>query len=381
MHVVVVDSLTGNDYSICLCRGLYEAGVDVALVTVEGREMPFPVAFPVYRWAPSKEGGGPKPAKLLRYLGYLTALFRYAARKSRLEGGSVVHFQFFRRPRVESLYLLLLRLSGARLVFTAHNIVPHESSRIDRWLNVLVYRTVHEIVVHSDITRRALLEQFPVPASKVHVVPHGNFDHYRSESDPDRDQARRRLGLQPDDHVCLFFGYIREYKGLDTLLEAFPAAAARDDRLRLVVAGAPHTEALRAEYTAMIQRSAYSERILFHDDFVDSEDVPVYFQAADLVVLPYKNIYHSGIIHLAYSFGKPVLATNVGDFSETIVQGRSGFVLDQNTAEALAAGLNACFQDEGELRRMGAYARELSATRYCWREIGASTGKIYRETG
>ena len=376
VHAIIVDSLTGNDYSICLCRGLSEAGVDVELVTVEERSMPFPVAFPVHDWAPSKQQQKSRIRKSVDYLRYLIRLFLYVAKKSR-GGRCVVHFQFFRRPRVESLCPIFFRLIGARLVFTAHNIVPHESAKIDWWLKGLVYRSVHEVIVHSDFIKKALLTAFPLPPSKVHVVPHGNFDHYLSDTDLPKPAARNRLGLNSEDNVVLFFGYIREYKGLDLLLEALPRAVARDTRLRLVIAGAPHTEALKARYMAMIEQSGVSDRILFHAHFIDSEQVSVYFNAADLVVLPYKNIYHSGIIHLAYSYGKPVVATNVGDFSETIVCGRSGVVLKENTAGDLSDALLDSFADANRLVRMGKYARELSVTKYSWHDIGAATRSIY----
>ena len=377
VRVLVVDSLTGNDYSLCLCRGLEAAGAQVELVTVEGRKAPFPITFAMHRWAPSKDQEVSKAGKLINYLKYLSTLFFYTARASRKQP-CVVHFQFFRRPRIESVYLLLLRLTRAKLIYTAHNILPHESRKIDWWLKGLVYRSVHDIIVHSSFIKRALLDAFPMRASKVHVIPHGNFDHYLSAEDPSKEEARKRLGLDKDAKVLLFFGYIREYKGLDELLEAFPSAASNDEKLRLVIAGSPHTDTLKKTYTSSIERSGVADRILFHAKFIDSKDVSTYFAASDLVMLPYKNIYHSGIIHLAYSYGRPVLATNVGDFSETIEAGRTGYVLKENTAKQLAQEIVASCSNMEDLEKMGDYARKLSRTKYSWQDIGKATLQVYR---
>lgn len=373
-EALVVDSLVGNDYSLCLCAGLHDAGADVALVTVVNREKPFEIAYPLIRWAPPKQGGG-KVGKLFQYFGYLWRLYRFAARGRRT--GQVLHFQFFRRERVESFYIAFLRMMGLRIVYTAHNIVPHEAAKIDRWLKALVYKSAHAIVVHSNYVKAALLDAFPMPDEKVHVIPHGNFDHYLPAQLIEKTTAREALGLAPHHKVLLFFGYIREYKGLDLLLDAFVLAAAKDPDLRLVIAGAPHTDALERSSKALIEKAGLGERVIFHARFIAHEDIAQYFVAADLVMLPYKHIYHSGIVHLAYSYGRPSLATNVGDFSETIENGRSGYILEENTAQALSAKILDAVQDPEKLCEMGRYAKALSSSKYSWVDIGKQTRTLY----
>ncbi len=375
INAVVVDSLVGNDYSLCLCAGIHDAGQEIQLVTVENRESPFAIDYPLLKWAPRKEGGS-KIGKLFQYIGYLWQLFRFA--KDNRNGRKLLHFQFFRRERMESVYIAFLKMMGVKLVYTAHNIVPHEAAKVDRWLKALVYRSVHAIIVHSNYVKHALLEAFPLPADKVHVIPHGNFDHYLPASLISRDEARERLGLINTDKVLLFFGYIREYKGLDLLLEAFVIAAKRDKDLKLVIAGAPHTDALERSSRALIEQSGLVDRVVFHARFIPHEDIERYFVACDLVVLPYKHIYHSGIVHLAYSYGRPSLATNVGDFSETIEQGETGFVLDVNTAGSLAKKIEEVFQEPERLAAMGQKAKELSSTRYSWTDIGKQTRSVYK---
>ena len=377
MRVLVVDALVGNDYSLCLGNGLHKHEVEVELVTVGERTVPFSISFPLRKWAPTKKSDKSKLHKVGDYVGYLVRLFRHLLSAKRTSD-TVAHFQFFRRERIETFYLLLLRLAGVKLVYTAHNILPHESTPVDRYLKNIVYRSAHAIIVHSEHVKKALLSAFSIDPGKVHVVPHGNFDHYLPDKQLSREEARKELGLKPDDQVLLFFGYIRAYKGLDLLLDAFDIAAKENPRLKLVIAGMPHTADLERSTRAFIKRSSASDRIVFHAKFIPHEDIKYYFQGADLVVLPYKHIYHSGIVHLAYSYGKAVIATNVGDFSETIEQEKSGVVIRQNTAECLAKELNRVAREENRLDEMGAFAKELSSTKYSWDDIGKKTVDVYR---
>ena len=212
---------------------------------------------------------------------------------------------------------------------------------------------------------------------KVHVVPHGNFDHHVPATTPTRADAGATLGLPADAIVTLFFGYIRAYKGLDLLLDAFEAVAAAEPRAWLVVAGRPHTEADGVRYREQIAAHPAAERIVFHGRFIANDEVATYFTAADLVALPYRHIYHSGLVHLAFSFGKAVLATRVGDFPETIEDGRTGLLVDAGSTPRLAEGLLAALADPSRLAEMGALAQAESATTYGWPAIGARTCAVY----
>ena len=377
IRVLVVDALVGNDYSMCLGRGLTKTNVEVELVTVGERQAPFEITFPLRKWAPSKKASGSKVKKLGDYFKYLIRLYKHL-RQTKSQIQTVAHFQFFRLERVETFFLLFLRLAGIRLVYTAHNILPHESSKIDRFLKYIVYKSSHGIIVHSAFIKDALLKSFKVDPNKIHVVPHGNFDHYLPETSISSQEARDELGLAEDDVVLLFFGYIRAYKGLDMLLEAFDIAASKNKRLKLVIAGMPHTAELEKSTKAFIEKSAAKDRILFHGRFIPHEEIKHFFVSADLVVLPYKHIYHSGIIHLAYSYGKAVLATNVGDFSETIVQEKSGYIVPENTVESFANHLLKLAENEELLPGMGAYARNLSSSKYSWTDIGKKTEAVYK---
>jgi glycosyltransferase involved in cell wall biosynthesis len=292
-------------------------------------------------------------------------------------GKRVAHIQFLRRERLEGLFLLLLRLLGAKLVFTAHNVLPHENNAIDRFLRSGIYRAAGTIIVHSEYIKNKLTNGFRVDREKVRVVPHGNFDHYVPKEPLSKAEARKSLNLSETDNVALFFGYIREYKGLNLLLDAFELCARQGQPFKLVIAGAPASTELGNQYRKRIEEMAMNDLITFHADFIPSEKVAAYLLASDVVILPYKAIDHSGIVHLAYSFGRPLIATDVGDFSEVIEDGKSGYLLKENSAECLSETIIGAFSNGAHLAEMGNYARRLSETKYSWLEIAKKMKDLY----
>jgi glycosyltransferase involved in cell wall biosynthesis len=225
--------------------------------------------------------------------------------------------------------------------------------------------------------KNKLVRDFGVDREKIRVIPHGNFDHYISREPMSKAAARASLGLSEMDNVALFFGFIREYKGLDLLLDAFEHCARYSSPLKLVIAGAPQTTELENHYRRRINQISTDDSIVFHANFIPSEKVATYFVACDVVILPYKEIDHSGLVHLAFSFGRPLIATNVGDFSEVIEEGMSGYLLKENSAQCLSETIVEAFSNGPRLQDMGKYARKLSETKYSWLEIARKTRDLY----
>jgi glycosyltransferase involved in cell wall biosynthesis len=214
---------------------------------------------------------------------------------------------------------------------------------------------------------------------KLSVVAHGNFDSYVVDKEISKNDARCKIGIGIKDKVILFFGYIRNYKGLDLALEAFDMACLERDDLRLVIAGSPHDTMIKEKYLNLINGMKFKEKLIYNFNFIKFEDVAVYFTAADVVVLPYRKIDHSGIIHLAYSFGRPVIATQVGDFAEVVVNTKSGYLVNKDDSVDLARGIIAAFSDEKWPAKAGVYAKGLSDNRFSWNVIGEETKQVYEK--
>lgn len=372
--VLMIDSTVGNDYTLCLCENLHNEGTKVILVTTEDRKFYSKPAYEVKFWMPSKKHNKSKLLKIFKYFSYQSKLLLYAI----LNRNSIIHYQFF-RSRLDSIGVFILRIFHKRLVHTAHNVLPHEKMKIDYFLNNLVYKSAEAIIVHSASIKRKFLDNFKKDKNKIFVVPHGNFDFFVQAGSDKEVSGRKVLNLNSSDKVMLFFGIVREYKGLDMLLDAFDIAANKVDGLRLLIAGSTVSEEMSNGYVEKIMSLRHSDKITYKFQFIPINEVPMYFKAADVVLLPYKAIDHSGIIHLAYSFGKPVIATRVGDFEEVIEHDKSGFILDTNDVDDLAKWIEIALSDISKLKDMGNYCLDLSESKYSWKNVVKKTTDIYRK--
>jgi glycosyltransferase involved in cell wall biosynthesis len=213
----------------------------------------------------------------------------------------------------ELLLFAWARLCGTKLVWTVHDLGPHESYHplLEKAFWPLFLPMVDGIISLSETAREEAASRFPVlrrcPSA---VVPHG---HYRSAyPDPtSRDEARRKMSLSKRDRVALFFGRIRPYKNVARLIEVFREWSNPD--ARLLVAGNPSEEELGK---TIAERAAEDARVIAELRFVEEHEVPLLFGASDLVVLPYEDIMHSGAALLALSFDRPVLVPDRGAMSE-----------------------------------------------------------------
>jgi glycosyltransferase involved in cell wall biosynthesis len=303
----------------------------------------------------------------------------------------VVHFQWPVDWLDHGRFLQRLQRMGARTVFTAHDVLPHEPEPAHRRLYEGLYHSGSEIIVHSEQNRAELLEAFAPDPARVHVVPMGSFGLLApglngpgqepgarsQELLSNRERSRREYGLPPEARVALFFGLIRPYKGLDDLLRAFAGVVGQIQDAWLLVVGAPVGPEGEAQYRALIRALGIEGRTRFVPRYLPPEAVAQPFSAADFVVLPYRRASQSAVAQLAYALGKPVVATRVGGLPEVIEHGRSGYLVEAGDTTEIAAAVSALMADPDGCRTMGEYARLLSETRFAWSTIAGTTRRVY----
>ncbi|MBO4741109.1 MAG: glycosyltransferase, partial [Bacteroidales bacterium] len=166
--------------------------------------------------------------------------------------------------------------------------------------------------------------------------PHPLYDHYGQRQD--RNESLRQLHLNPEAKYVLFFGFIRAYKGLDLLLQAFADPRMKQHNINLIVAGEFYEDA--QPYLTQIEKLNIADRVVLHTDFIPDNEVRRYFSAADLVAQPYKTATQSGVTQIAFHFEKAMLVTNVGGLPEIVPNGKIGFVVSPNANEITEAILN-----------------------------------------
>lgn len=249
-------------------------------------------------------------------------------------------------------------LPRTRIVFWCHNVVLHENVPFSRALTRMALRRGDHFIVSYEEARRDLLDLRPGSAVSVAHLPELGVFH----SDISSDEARRGLGFDEDARVALYFGFVRPYKGLMHLLRALPRAARLVPDLRLLVVGESWGDAER--YRAEVERLGIEDLVTMVDRYVPNEEVSLYFEAADLVVLPYETASGSGIIQIAYSFAKPVVTTLVGALSEVVEDGKTGFLVPPCDPQALADAIAGFFQSG----RPDDFARNIERfrTRFSW---------------
>ena len=321
-------------------------------------------------------------AKMRRVLSYYGKLLRFSGQTR----ARVFHvlwnnkFQYFDRTLLMTYYKWL----GKKVVLTAHNINADKRDGKDSFLNRLTlrlqYRAAHQIFVHTEKMKSELLEEFAVSPSAVTVIPFGiNNAVPRTELTPA--QAKQKLGIAAEDQTMLFFGNIGPYKGLDFLLRAFHELVSVNPSYRLVIAGKARGGC--EDYVRRIERMIGSEasrnRVLAKIQYIADEDAELYFKAADLLVLPYTEVSQSGVLFLGYSFGLPVVATEVGSFREDVLEGVTGSLCPAGDAPALAQAIRRYFESDlfQSLDTKRAEIREFAVRRNSWDVVGQMTREVY----
>lgn len=206
------------------------------------------------------------------------------------------------------------------------------------------------------------------------VTPHPTYNAFRFEG-MSREQARERLSIGREERILLFFGYVREYKGLKYLLRAMPEICREDEKVKLWVVG--EFGADREEYFDLIRELEIEDRVQVRDAYTPDREVEKYFAAADLVVLPYTSATQSGIVQIAYGFTKPVVVTDVGGLPDVVKDDETGYIVESESPQAIAEAVGRFFR-EGQAQRMQENI-EKEAYRFSWERMGEVLEGFMRE--
>jgi D-inositol-3-phosphate glycosyltransferase len=320
-------------------------------------------------------------SKVFRVLMYYARLIRYTATaKPRI-------FHILWNNKFESfdrtLLMLYYKLLPKKIVLTLHNVNAGRRDSKDTFLNRLTlhiqYRFADHIFVHTENMKRELMEEFGEQEARVTVIPFG-INNAVPNTRLTPAEARQRLGIQDGKKTILFFGNIAPYKGLEYLIGAFHEVLARRYDCRLIMAGRPkNCERYWTAIRETVRDDVQGGRVMLRPDFIPDEETEVYFKAADVLVLPYRHIYQSGVLLLGYSFGLPVLAADVGSLKDEIVEGKTGFVFRPEDPVDLARTLERYFASDlyRELNSRRQEIRDYAAERHSWDVVGEITLSVY----
>lgn len=276
----------------------------------------------------------------------------------------------FMGPALGTICRLARRNKHTKVICIADNIIPHEKRPGDRLFTNYFVKGVDGFIAMSKEVYRDIdiFVRKPVKRFAAHPV----YDHY-GEIIP-RQEALHKLNLSPDYRYLLFFGFIREYKGLDLLLEAMNDYRIREKPVKLIIAGEYYGN--QEYYNDLINRLDLQDQLVLHTDYIPSDEINNYFCAADLIVQPYKSATQSGVTQIGYHFDKAMLVTDVGGLSEIIADRKSGYVV-RPEGSAIADAIVDFYESEREED----FVREtkLLKQNFSWSNLTTKIFEIYNE--
>lgn len=282
-------------------------------------------------------------------------------------------FRSWRRGVVFLILLWLFRIVGIKIVWTAHNLNNHEKRLfwLDRAFTFAVTRLSHAIIAHCEAAKKEIARVFRIERREnIFVVPQGHYQNFY-KNQVTRNEARKALDLPDSMFVFLFFGNIREYKGVFELAEEF--LRFNHEESILMIAG-PVSPVLRSHLLGYEKKSG---RLKILPRFIEEDEIQILMNVSDIVVFPYREILTSAAVMLAMSFGKPCIAVRKGCLGETLDE-KGSFLYDPTEADGLLRSIREAVEKRDSLGAMGEYNRR-RAQPWSWADAAKATQKIYQQ--
>jgi glycosyltransferase involved in cell wall biosynthesis len=342
-------------YDHALAAALARRGLDVELVTsrfVHGPP-PAPVGYGVsesfYRLATRFGDRAPRRRRAVKLAEHVPDMLRY---RRHAQHADVRHFQWLPVERIDAHLLPAARPR----VLTMHNVIRREA--VDRRLA----QRMDAVIVHTRHGAELL-----GGGERVHVIPHGAFEHLTRQR---REQALPAELAAVEGPVVLYFGLVRPYKGVDVLVEAFEQVEGAE----LWVVGRPVELSVEP-----LRRLATRGRVRFVDRYVSDAELPAYFRRADLLALPHLNVDVSGVLFAGLAFGKAMVLSDVGGFRELVDDHGAGVLVPPGDRRALAGAISRLLADPEERRTLEERAAAAAAGPFSWDRIAEQTANLYEQ--
>ncbi|MBT3417979.1 MAG: glycosyltransferase family 4 protein [Flavobacteriales bacterium] len=376
-RIAIIDSLGAHGsshhfYLFGQVKGLSECGVHVSLYTNNVTENPNYNGVNFYSFYKNLFGRRSKILAGIRYIfGSICSVVH-----ARFSGVKICHYHLFHVNILVLFDFILSKILGMKVVYTIHDIVSFENEKSNKKWNKWLYKRADKILTHNHFSEKIFSENYTDLKNKIDIIPHGNYVPFL-EAKTDKSFSRTYLSIPQDKKVLLFFGMIKKVKGLEVLLQSLRNVIDQNPDSLLVIAGRVWKNDFSL-YQKIIDENNLSNHCLIHDKFIPHDDVGHYYASADLIVLPYKRIYQSGVLMMSLSYEKAVLVSDLPPHTEVIVDKETGFVFKTESPKSLSEKLNSILSDVDNLEKIRKKGAELIKTKYDWTEIGILTKKSYQ---
>jgi glycosyltransferase involved in cell wall biosynthesis len=289
----------------------------------------------------------------------------------------IVHVQWMpliRRLPFELWFLRAVKKLGIKLVYTAHNVLPHDTGTAFVPVFAQLYREMDAIICHTDDAKRRLVSEFSVDRERVSVIAHGPLLHDAKVGSVQASKAQLSV---PEDKVLLVWqGFVRSYKGLDFLLESWRKVGALKLNACLLIAGTGESGLLEA-IREQVNRLHLQESVRLDFRFIPDRELPTYYQASDILVFPYREVTTSGALMTALAYRKTIVATALPAFQEVLQDGKTACLVNYGDVDGLADALIRLIRDPSERERLARGAASSDNFDNSWDQIASETRQLY----
>lgn len=317
---------------------------------------------------PNKKFIKPKEMKVYNTITYYNPFSWIKA--GRMVKTNIVHIQFW-SPITIPIYLTILpilRLRKKKLILTIHNVIPHESFFLEKFLTKLLFYFSNHFIVHSKENKKSLNSFFKIPLKKISVIPHGVFRIKK--------ELVEKFEKEKGEKIILYFGIIRKYKGIDVLIKAFSIVNKKIKNCKLIIAGKSWINWSK-NYRSLIEKYNLTNNITLFLDYIPNAKVASLFDAADVVVLPYTEFdAQSGVGSIAIDFNKPLIVSNVGGLPDFVKDSKA--IFKSGDYRDLADKLIRVLTNKNLQKKLKKDAKIL-AEKYSWENVSNSIVKLYED--
>lgn len=361
MKVLLIDQIAKVNYKYTypLANGLVKVGVDVELVIDQKEEQENCICDRI-RLFNTDEKNISKMAKLFNYIKSYRKIFK------RLKEGefSILHTQWYTFSPIDYYFIRKIkRKCGIKYVATVHDILPFNEKFYDKYYHKKLYALADKIILQAPANMKRFSDIFQDSSCKTVMIPHGHMLDYVETYD--RIESRKKLGISNNKLVFLFFGQIKKVKGVDILLKALLNIREKHKDIYVVIAGSVWKTDF-SECENIINSNDLSGCLRTDIKYIPDEDIKYYYSAADVCVLPYIDIYQSGVIQLAFGYKKPVIATKLPAFTQYVKEDYTGYLADVGDIDSLVRAFEKAIENRDRLSEMGCNGHELVKRELDW---------------
>ena len=290
---------------------------------------------------------------------------------------NIFHYHLFGSSVLVVFNMILAKIFFAKICLTIHDVKSFSNNSKFSFYSKVIYFFADIIITHNKFSADEIISNYSFLENKIQIIPHGNYIPF-IEIEKDKNFARQKIGINENKFVLLFFGMIKSVKGLDVLLKAMPEIIKNNKEVILLIAGKPWRDDF-SKYEEIIKDLKIEKYCKLDIKFIDHKDVSLYYASSDIVVLPYRRIYQSGVLMMSLCYKKPVIVSDLPSFKEIIVDQETGVFFSSDDSVSLAQAVSKLMSDNDlvELVRKNAY--NLMEQKFSWQRIGKLTNDAYNK--